>query len=67
MDKSALKTVWFAVMLGVLIATSPSWLNRTPKDLPGYDAPWVYPSYNPEVQKQLSAVTHSNVVADLNN
>ncbi|MBX3076376.1 hypothetical protein KF728_03790 [Candidatus Obscuribacterales bacterium] len=36
------RTVWITVLLGILIATSPNWINNHPKA--NYDAPWVHPS-----------------------
>ncbi len=36
------RTVWITVMLGVLIATAPNWINNPHKA--NYDAPWVHPS-----------------------
>ncbi len=37
-----LRTVWIAVLFGVLIATAPGWINKSPQAT--YDAPWVHPS-----------------------
>ncbi|MDZ4837051.1 MAG: hypothetical protein SGJ27_24980 [Candidatus Melainabacteria bacterium] len=36
------RTVWITVLLGILIATAPNWLNNHPQAT--YDAPWVHPS-----------------------
>jgi hypothetical protein len=41
MDNLSLKTVWLSVMLGVLVATSPTWLNRSAQSANHYDAPWM--------------------------
>jgi hypothetical protein len=41
MDKISLKTLWLSVMLGVLVVTSPTWLNESTHSASHYDAPWM--------------------------
>ncbi len=47
LDKLSLKTVWLGVMLGILVATSPQWLNASAMSASRYEAPWmpVHSSY----------------------
>jgi hypothetical protein len=45
MDKLSFKTVWLSIMLGVLVATAPTWLNRSDSES-HYDAPWM-PVHSP--------------------
>ncbi|HEY9733161.1 MAG TPA: hypothetical protein V6C89_14685 [Drouetiella sp.] len=37
-----LRSLYLGVMLGLLIAFSPTWMNKAPVHT--YDAPWVYPT-----------------------
>ena len=39
-----LKHVWLGIMLGVLIATAPNWLQSDGHKKSAYDAPWIYPA-----------------------
>lgn len=48
MEKISLKTVWMAVMLGVLISTAPNWLLNGEHHVSNYDAPWIYPGNAPQ-------------------
>jgi hypothetical protein len=43
MEKISLKTIWMAVMVGMLIATAPSWMFDPKHQTSNYDAPWIYP------------------------
>jgi hypothetical protein len=43
MEKISLKTIWMAVMVGLLIATAPSWMFDPKHQTSNYDAPWIYP------------------------
>lgn len=47
MDQEPLRTIWMAVMLGILIATAPTWINRESKA--SYDAPWMYSSHQQQM------------------
>ncbi len=38
MQKEPVKTLWLGVMLGLLLVTSPNWLNKEASHT--YDAPW---------------------------
>ena len=42
MQNPPLRSLYLGVMLGLLIAFSPTWMNRAPAHT--YDAPWVYPT-----------------------
>lgn len=53
MSQPTLKFIWSGAMLGLLAATSPSWIGTGAERPLGYDAPWIYPSLNPAVQSQL--------------
>ncbi|MFA7338762.1 MAG: hypothetical protein WC028_18395 [Candidatus Obscuribacterales bacterium] len=39
--------VWLAVVAGLLIATSNTWLFHPQLKQSTYSAPWVYPGYEP--------------------
>lgn len=39
-----LNRVWLAVMVGLLAATSNTWLFHPVQKTANYDAPWIYPS-----------------------
>ena len=39
--------VWLAVVAGLLIATSNTWLFHPQIKQSTYSAPWVYPGYDP--------------------
>jgi hypothetical protein len=42
-----LKRAGLLVMLAMLIATAPHWLNPANQHASNYDAPWVYPGLSP--------------------
>jgi hypothetical protein len=44
MNKQPLKALWLGVMLGLLAATSPTWLSPNYHPHANYDAPWLYPA-----------------------
>lgn len=43
MKNEPLKSIWLGLMLGLLIATSPTWLSPNYHTQAHYDAPWIYP------------------------
>jgi hypothetical protein len=47
MKDDTLNKVWLALMLGVLVATSPNWLLSGKHQQSTYDAPWIYPADRP--------------------
>jgi len=47
MEKISLRTVWMAVMLGMLIATAPNWMFESKNRVSNYEAPWIYPGCMP--------------------
>ncbi len=49
----AINKVWLAVVAGLLIATSNTWLFHPQLKQSTYSAPWVYPGHEP------SAKSHS--------
>ncbi|MGD9683847.1 MAG: hypothetical protein AB7W16_21990 [Candidatus Obscuribacterales bacterium] len=40
MKNLSFNSVWMSIVLGILIATAPAWVDKTPEA--GYDAPWVF-------------------------
>ncbi|HEY9715616.1 MAG TPA: hypothetical protein V6C72_19235 [Chroococcales cyanobacterium] len=40
-QNGSFRTIWLGLLLGALIATSPTWLANQPHS--NYDAPWIYP------------------------
>lgn len=43
-EKDPMRLILMGVMLGLLTATAPTWLNPNHKTIPHYDAPWIHPS-----------------------
>jgi len=43
MEKISLRTIWMAVMLGLLVSTAPNWMFDPNHHTSNYDAPWIYP------------------------
>lgn len=48
MSEEPVNKVWLAVIAGLLIATSPTWLQAQEKHST-YSAPWVYPQNQPDM------------------
>jgi hypothetical protein len=47
MDKVVLKRVWTGVMLILLVATAPQWMQSGAAKASAYEAPWIYPGLEP--------------------
>lgn len=42
MQTIRLKTVWMSILFGVLLATSPNWIDK--QTTSNYEAPWIHPA-----------------------
>ena len=49
-SNEAINKVWLAVVAGLLIATSNTWLFHPQLKQSTYSAPWVYPGHEPGAQ-----------------
>lgn len=49
-SNEAINKVWLAVVAGLLIATSNTWLFHPQLKQSTYSAPWVYPGHEPGPQ-----------------
>lgn len=49
-SSEAINKVWLAVVAGLLIATSNTWLFHPQLKQSTYSAPWVYPGHEPGPQ-----------------
>lgn len=49
-SNEAINKVWLAVVAGLLIATSNTWLFHPQIKQSTYSAPWVYPGHEPGPQ-----------------
>jgi hypothetical protein len=47
MEKQRFKPLWLGIMLGLLVAMAPNWLNAESHRASAYDAPWIYPGDQP--------------------
>jgi hypothetical protein len=49
-SKDGINKVWLAVVAGLLIATSNTWLFHPQLKQSTYSAPWIYPGHEPGPQ-----------------
>jgi hypothetical protein len=53
MSEAEVRRLGIAIIAVILAATFPTWASKAANPPVTYDAPWIYPSLNPNVRAQL--------------